>query len=222
MRRLLRLLREQRGHTVAEVTVTVLLVGLVGAVIMTSLTTAVRVAATAQDENASIQDLRTAVEVIERDLRAANPIDAIDPALPVSEYATKLRFSVYCSTPGINDCGTDNLRSVTYQLVDNRLERVQGATTKVLVGPSGPAGFAPAQQRSAVVNTAAQPVFRYFDKDGEELMTSGADAPPSTRFRDCVKHVEIHLVVLREAGTAKTVDLDTTGTLRNFNEVDGC
>lgn len=217
-------LRDQRGATsVAELAVVALLMGLVGAVIMASLTSSVRAASAVQDQNASIQEVRTALEVIERDLRAANPIDALPSSIPVSQYATSLSFSVYCATAGTGDCGTNNLRAVVYRLNGTRLERVQGSTTGVLAAPSGPVHLPAAQQRGAVVNTASEPVFRYFDKDGNELATSGTDASPSSHFRDCVRHVEIFLRIVTEAGeTPKTAALRTSGTLRNFNEVDGC
>jgi hypothetical protein len=110
---------------------------------------------------------------------------------------------------------------VTYELVGNQLERVQGGTTQVLAGPSGPTGLPDAQQRGAIVNDATQPMFRYFDKHGVELATSGA-TPPASQFRDCVRHVEIFLVIVSEAGSGSTTELTTSGTLRNFNEVDGC
>lgn len=216
-------LRDEGGMTIAELAVVALLTGLVGAMIMVSLSTTVRASSLVQDKSASLQDMRTAIEVIERDLRAANPIDAIDAALPISTYANKLTFSVYCSTVGVDDCSNEHLRSVTYQLVGNQLERVQGTTTKILVGPSDTPSLPIDKRRGAVVNTASQPVFRYFDKHGVELPTSGASTPPSSQFRDCVRHVDIYLVVVSAAGeTPTTMQLTTSGTLRNFNEVDGC
>ena len=217
-------LREERGATsVAELAVVALLIGAVGAIIMTSLTSSLRAASAVQDENASIQEVRTALELIERDLRAANPIDALPSATPVSTYATSLSFSVYCATPGTAACGTNNLRAVTYRLNGNQLERVQGGTTGVLAAPNGPLSLPAAQQRGAIVNASTEPVFRYFDKDGNELATSGVDASPSSHFRDCVRYVEIFLRIVTEAGPApKTATITTSGTLRNFNEVAGC
>ena len=216
-------LRDEGGMTIAELVVVALLTGLVGAMIMVSLSTTVRAGTLVQDKSASLQDMRTAIEVIERDLRAANPIDAIDSALPVSTYATKLTFSVYCSTVGVDDCSNQHLRSVTYELVGNTLVRIQGSTTKVLVGPSDTPSLPAEKRRGAVVNSAAQPVFRYYDKHGVELPTSGASTPPSSQFRDCVRHVDIFLVVVSAAGEVPTtMQLATSGTLRNFNEVDGC
>ena len=223
IRRMRTVLRDERGMTIGELAVVTLLTGLVGAMIFTSLSTTVRAGTLTQDKSASLQDMRTAIEVIVRDLRAANPIDAIDSSLPVSQYATKLSFSVYCATVGVDGCSNEHLRPVTYQLVGNQLERVQGSTTKILVGPSGPAALPTSKQRGAVVNAATQPVFRYYDRHGQELPTSGSSTPPASNFRDCVRYVEMFLVVVSAAGeTPTTMQLKTSGTLRNFNEVDGC
>ena len=222
MSRLRSTVRDERGMTIGELAIVAMLMGLIGAMIMTSLNATVRAGSIVQEKSASLQNVRTALEVIERDLRAANPIDAIDAALPVSQYATKIQFSVYCADQGVDPCGDDRLRSVTYQVVANRLERVEDGVTQVLVGPGGPDSLPLAKQRGAVVNTAAQPVFRYFDKRGTELATSGA-TPPSSQFRDCVRHVDIFLVVVSESGEVPaTMELKTSGTLRNYNEVDGC
>lgn len=214
-------LRDQCGATsVSELAVVALLIGAVSAIIMTSVTSSIRTASAVQDQNTSIQEVRTALEIIERDLRAANPIDAVEP---VSLYATSLSFSVYCATPGVAGCGTDNLRDLTYRLNGNRLERLRGATTGVLAAPSGPSHLPVAQQRGAIVNTSAEPVFRYFDRDGNELATTGGGASPPSHFRDCVRHVEIFLRIVTEPGSSpKTATIRTSGTLRNFNEVAGC
>lgn len=222
MNRLTSTLRDERGMTIGELAIVAMLLGLVAAMIMTSLSATVRAGSIVQEKSASLQNVRTALEVIERDLRAANPIDAIDAALPVSQYATKIQFSVYCADQGVSPCGNDRLRSVTYQVVANRLERVENGATQLLVGPGGPDSLPVAKQRGAVVNDVTEPVFRYFDKRGAELATSGA-TPPSSKFRDCVRHVEIFLVVVSESGEVpSTMELKTSGTLRNYNEVDGC
>lgn len=219
IKRLFPTLRNERGTTIGELAIVTLITGLVGAMIMTSLSTTVRAGSLVQEKSASLQDVRTAIEVIERDLRAANPIDAIDP---VTLYATRMQFSVYCANAALVACGSDHLRSVTYQVVGNQLQRVEGGVTQILVGPDGPTGFAVAKQRGAVVNGAAQPVFRYFDKRGAEIPTTGT-TPPASKFRDCVRHVEIFLVVVSNAAdNPATIELKTSGTLRNFNEVDGC
>lgn len=220
---MMRRLRSEQGSSMVELSVVVVLLAIVGTMIMTSLVSTVRASSAVQDQNASHQDLRTALEIVERDLRAANPIDAIAPSLSVSQYATSLSFSVYCASAGIGDCNTSHLRKVTYRVTGNRLERVLTTGTAVLIGPSGPAGVALDHQRDAVVNTASRPPFRYFDRYGHEVATTGASAPPSTHFRDCVRHVEIYLLVNTTGGpTPTTADLTTTGTLRNFNEVNGC
>ncbi len=72
------------------------------------------------------------------------------------------------------------------------------------------------------MNGASPPVFRYFKRDGAELQTTGADANTGTDFRDCVRTVQIRLVVLPEARSTKPIDVTTRVALRNYNEVSAC
>lgn len=211
------------GFTLVELLMVVLLMGLLGVALHTSLDALVRVTRTTQDKSAVSDDVRTAIEVLGRDLRAANPIDDIAPS-SVSDYQNRLTFSVYCSTPGTADCGTDRLRRVTYQVVGNRLERVVGTTTTVLMGPNAQTAVPVDQRLGAVANSASEPVFRYFDRTGAGLDVSGGDSSVTTRrVHDCTKSVELHVKVVSEPRKPATAyNLVTTLNLRNFSEVIGC
>jgi type II secretory pathway component PulJ len=213
----------EEGFTLVELLMVVLLMGLLGVALHTSLDALVRVTRTTQDKSSVSDDVRTAVEAMARDLRAANPIDDIAPS-PVSDYQNKVQFSVYCSTPGTAGCGSDRLRRVTYQVVGNRLERVVGGTTTVLVGPNAQTAVPVDQRLGAVVNAASEPVFRYFDRTGAPLDISGGDASVTTRrLHDCTRSVEVHLKVVSEPRRpATSYNLVTTLDLRNFSEVTGC
>ncbi|HVM07068.1 MAG TPA: hypothetical protein VM345_01275 [Acidimicrobiales bacterium] len=167
---------------------------------------------------ASLEQARLALETMARDLRAANPIDAIAPEEHARKYKTEVSFSVYCADNGVASC-VNNLRPVTYRLVGNRFERVTREGTQILVGPSGPAGLAPDQQVGAVINPATESVFRYFKRPGTEVSTD-LDTSPN-QFRDCVKTVEISLMVRASKQGAPT-RLTTRVDLRNWNEVSGC
>lgn len=225
MTRLRARLAEERGTTLAEIMVVCALLGMVSIAIVTSMTSIVGVTASAEQRTAGIQDARYALEVLERDLRAANPIEAVQAPTPVSVYDTSVSFSIYCAQAGVGTCGSDHLRRVTYQVVANRFERVEGGVTQLLVGPSGPDELPLAQQRGAVVNAAGTPVFEYVGADGELLETSGAQAAPGAQFRNCTNEVRVHLEVVTESGgTAAPIQLDTAATIRNYqvHEVAGC
>jgi type II secretory pathway component PulJ len=216
-------LADERGTSMAEVIVVTLLMGIVGVVIITSMTTTVRTSRRVEDRSFVNVDLRNSLEVVERDLRAANPVDALPSTSPISLYRTQLSFTVFCADASAADCGSDHLRSIVYRLNGNSLERVEGTQVRELIGPSGPDSLPAANQRGAIVNDATRPVFRYFDVHGEELETLGTAASPATHFRDCTISVQLDLLVVVEAGDVPvTDDLATNGTLRNFHEVDGC
>lgn len=211
------------GFTLVELVVTVSLLSVVLLTLLTTMASFTSRAAQTEDRAIMLSDTRNAVEAITRDLRAANPIVAIDPAIDVALYDTSVSFSVYCASAGVGTCGTDNQRPVTYRVSGNALEQVIGSTTKVLLGPNG-APAAPATSRQgAVVNSSPQPVFKYFKRDGTVLATSGGTAATSSKIRDCTQYVEIHLVVVAEPGKpTSTINLVTRADLRNFNQVTAC
>jgi type II secretory pathway component PulJ len=216
---------DERGTTIAEVAVATMLIGIIAGVIMSSTTTMARTSARIEERSFGNTDLRTALEIVERDLRAANPIVAIPPAQPVSRYRTEVSFSIYCADAGVGDCNSRNERPVTYRLTGNTLERVVGSRVQRLIGPSGPSALPPEKQQGAVVNSGGRSVFRYFDERGDEIETEGVAVPPSSHFHICTLSMQIDLVVVVEAGDVPvTDDLTTSGTLRNYRtrEVDGC
>jgi type II secretory pathway component PulJ len=211
--------RSERGNTVMELVVVVAILAVVGTMIMQSMLASVQTSASGAQRSYAVADTRTALERIERDIRAANPIEV---AATTAAYDTAIRFSIYCSDAGVGSCGTDNLRQVTWRVVDNRLERLEGSVVGFEIGPSGPAGLPESQQRNAVINPSTRPVFKYYDANGDLLPTAGADALPPEQFRLCAKTVEVTLVTVAEPGKSSTVDLTTSAALRNYYEVDGC
>jgi len=215
-----RVLRNEEGFSIAELMMTVFIMGLILAIVQTSLNAFVKTTDATQSKSFSLADTRLALERTAAQIRAANPIDALSP---VSRYDTEISFSVYCSTPGVRGCGTNRLRPVAYKVADNKLTQTIAGVTAEVVGPQGPASVPQNQKRGAVANPTTLPVFRYFDREGQPYATTGAGAPPSTTFRDCVKSVEIRLMVVSEHRKPQnTIDLLTRVDLRNHNEVAEC
>jgi type II secretory pathway component PulJ len=213
-------LGSEDGFTVLEGVVTMGILGIALLTVFGTLDVFTRRTTETQERSLMLSEARSAVETITRDLRAANPIVAADP---VTDYDTSVSFSVYCATVGVQGCATGNLRPVRYRVTGNQLEQLKGTTTKVLLGPQGSSAVPTTSRQGAIVNTAAEPVFRYFKKDGTLLPTSGASAVPASKFRDCAQYVEIHLVVVAEPGEpTSTINLLTRADLRNFNQVTAC
>ncbi len=210
------------GFTMVEVLVAMLLLSIVSLMLLSTFSSFARTTVEVQTRSATLNDSRVALETITRDLRAANPIDDVSVAPAI--YDRQVSFSVYCSTPGANGCGANRLRSITYRLntTTRALERVVGTGVRPLVGPTGFTTLPTLERPGAIVNTASEPVFKYYDKDGVQLSTAGTDTGGGTYFRDCTKTVEINLRVRSEPGLESTTDITTRIALRNDNEVTGC
>ena len=215
--------RAEGGYTVLEVMVVVMFMAIFALAVQTSLDAFVRTTRLTEDKTSVVADVRVAEEAVAKELRAANPIDDIAPA-PVTDYLNKVGFSVFCSTPGVDDCGADGLRKVTFRLRENRFEQVVGNQVRVLVGPDGRAAVPAAQRVGAVINSPADPIFTYLDRTGQPFDIQGTAQSVSTRrVHDCTKAVQIHIKVMSEPKKPATAyNLITTVELRNFNEVSGC
>lgn len=209
---------DESGFSLPELLVVVMITGIVMVALFSTLTSVTQATARTDSRTQTLADARRAIETITRDLRAANPIDDLTP---VTAYDNRVQFSVYCRT-GSADC-SGNLRSVRYEVSGQRLQRIVGASTSPLLQPQGTSSLPPNLRRGAVLNDASQPVFTYFREDGQQLETTGANAAPSTSFRDCAKTVRVHLRVRAEANNpSAVVNMRTEVALRNNNEVSGC
>lgn len=211
--------RKDEGFTLIELLVTTLLVGIVTLVLFSTSDALSRIAATTQTRSASLADARTAIERVARDLRAANPIDAITSGA-TSQYDSTISFSVYCKS-GTAGCA-GNLRPTSYSVAASSLTQTTPSGTTRLVGPVETTTLATTLRRGAIVNAPNEPIFTYFRRDGSAISTTAA-GPPATYFRDCTKAVKIHLVVRSQANQPnQVIDLVTTVNLRNYNEVNPC
>lgn len=214
--------RGEGGFTLVELVAVVGITAVFGIAITQGLQSFTSTTTSTQNKTFALADVRGAVENVARDLRAANPIEAISATLPVSQYDNRISFTVWCATPGDNGCTSANARRVVYALSGNTLDQTVGLRTRPLLRPNaGMPALAAALRPGAVVNTASQPVFTYYTKSGTQLSTSGGT--PATTFRNCTKTVKIHLVVMADPRRPDTaINLVTHVDLRNSNEVTNC
>ncbi|MEY2565585.1 MAG: hypothetical protein QOE35_114 [Actinomycetota bacterium] len=213
---------DESGFSLVELVVTVSLLGLVLATLFGALDVFTRRTTQTQERSLMLSEARSAVEVITRDIRAANPINPVATVADLPTYDTSVSFSVYCANAGTGSCGSSNLRPTAYTVTGNQLQQTIGSTTKTILGPRGSTSIPVASRQGAIVNSSAQPVFTYFKRDGSQLLTSSSGATPE-KFRDCAQYVEIHLVVVAEpAKPTSTINLVTRADLRNFNQVTAC
>lgn len=214
-------LDDESGFSLVELLVVMVMMVIVTGVAFNGLNNVTKNSWSTEQRSAAQSEVRGALELIIRDLRAAQPINV---RTTVDEYATAVDFFVYCSPAGVGTCDADGNRHIEYEVVANQLERTAEGVTTMRLGPSGPDGLASHLQRSAVVNDpVTEPVFTYYDKNGVALETSGPSAPSETTFRNCARSVRIHLVVRGEPNNvASELELETTVALRNEHEVPPC
>jgi type II secretory pathway pseudopilin PulG len=219
---------DESGTSLVELLVAMVLFSIIGTAAFTGYASIASTNRQVDDRSHALVDARQALEIMIRDMRAADPID---PQTPVENYDTTVGFNVFCSQPGVNLCGPNRLRPLRYTYTDHGLQRVAG-TAVTFIGPSGPANLPRNQQRSAIVNDlttdpatgqARQPIFTFYDATGARLLTRGIGASGPTTFHNCARRVDVHLVVQAEAGNPDSrVDLRTTIDLRNYHKVGQC
>jgi len=214
--------RGEDGFSLLELLVVVGIMAIFGIAIAQGLQSFTATTASTEHKNVALGDVRIATESISRDMRAANPVEAVQAPLTVAGYDNRISFTVYCATPGDNGCSSIHARKVVYSMQNNELVQTVGLRTRKLLLPDpGLASLPAAQRPGAVVNTAAQPVFTYYTQKGTGLSTSGSTS--ATTFRNCTKTVKIHLVVIADPRRADTaINLITQVDLRNSNEVTNC
>jgi hypothetical protein len=112
----LRRLADERGTTVLELAITMLILGMVGALLMNSLSISSEAASHVDDQNRGLADLQVVTERMSRDLRVARGVDAgattsqltiwIDADSDyVRDTDENITWRIKCRT-GVN-CGTD-------------------------------------------------------------------------------------------------------------------
>jgi len=203
--------------TLIELIIVMAMISVVMAVAGAGFISLSETAKSTQDKAEATVELRQAMELMIRNIRAAKPIEE---RTPVSDYDRRISFKVFCAPAGTGTCDSAGQRHLVYRVVNNGVEVVVNGAVGTITRPEA-TSFPAAQSRFAIVNTAAEPVFRYYRADGARITTDGSAAP--SRFRDCTKTVQIHLRMIAESGnTANPVSLVTRVTLRNFNSVTGC
>lgn len=103
---------DERGFTIVELAVTVLLVGIVGAILLSFLDNTTSVTARATSHVQAEKDGQLALRTMSQDIRGANPIITTYPTTPTScaagsyptGYASCLRFVVVHSTAAGTTC----------------------------------------------------------------------------------------------------------------------
>lgn len=197
--------REQ-GFTVAELTVVVLLLGVVSLIILSFLDSTTTFAQRT-DENVRTEEAGAlALRAMAREVRAANPLG--DPCTTGGDYHRCLQFEVKRPSSTHADCST----SIRYRLSSGKIVQdltdANCATTRAWTG----------REVVGVVNDpAVDPPFRYFDRLGNEIAIATTCSPDPSQPACVLKarSVKISLKLTHFRRTAEPIDLSTFAALRN-------
>lgn len=153
------------GFTLVEVLVVLVLMGVVGGVVVSSITTSFRSSANTTSRIVALQELEVALQRMTRDLRAADPLSLST----TGNFSRELGATI--------DRG-GSISTVTYEIVevdgDQQLVRIDTGQTLV-----------------SLVDNGGQPVFRYLDDEGADVVCTPDCA--TAYLRDTAR-IEIRLV----------------------------
>lgn len=193
------------GFTLVELLVVMLISGVVGTMVVTSFVGATRATERATARVDALNELRPAAERLTRDLRAASPL-VLDAG---GGYDTRLGMQL--------TRGGERFRHTYYlvgtagawELWQERVRLEDDGSTTVLDDGSLVA---------EVTNAADEPVFSYYDADGE-LITCLATATTDDELTACRdEHLtasRVDVLVVRAAGDGRPVEFASSITVRN-------
>jgi prepilin-type N-terminal cleavage/methylation domain-containing protein len=171
--------RDERGFTVVELTVTLMLMGIVSALLFGFLASVLRTTTNATSNTQAEQAIELALRPMTQDIRGASSITATYPTVTTScatgsyptGYTNCLSFTISRPTPGQLTCPKSVM---TYGLKSDGVIRVD-RTDYDVVGASCVATQLSVGRLvlSGVVNSTT-PLFRYFDRFGNELDPNAA------------------------------------------------
>jgi prepilin-type N-terminal cleavage/methylation domain-containing protein len=171
--------RDERGASLIELVVVMALLSVVALVAGSGLLSVLRTTSKAQERLVTVAEVRSAMAVVTRDVRAANPVHVLPSGQPISTYRDQLTVSIYCAAGGVGTCGTNNLRQVTFAVAGGTLTRTEGSATSTLL--------------AGVTNPPDRPVFQYLDAAGTPYDTSAGSSVDATTIRDCTRQITISL-----------------------------
>lgn len=153
-------LRSDQGVTLVELLVVMVLLGVVGAVVTTAVTTGLRSASSTTARTMAIHDAEIALQRVARDLRAAEPIYLSAGG----DYTTEVGAEF------VRD-GSTHVTRFAVEEIDG-VQRLVQATTRFDVGAdvTNPTAVDLGQQTLVTdIDNGTEPVFRYFRRDGTPI-----------------------------------------------------
>lgn len=201
--------RDDAGFSLIELLVVLLLLSVVGTIVMVTLNSGFRSTTLIQRETDASAELQRTVERISREVRVADPFEAADP----TQNRAQLRVfrDGVCHRYFFRQEGTELVQYVQSPLLPAPPPPGSPTVDNVCT-TSAPASLSSSGLPRTVLLrdlTAGTTVFRYYDRNGTQLVFPGAQP------RD-VAQVEITL--RRSGGSGTPVTVATRVDLRNQQE----
>lgn len=199
---------DDRGFTLTELLVVIMLFGVIGSIVTTAATTGLRHQTQLQDRSTALSEARVAVQRVDRDIRSASQVDyatASKLVMQESTYtgstATGSEWVCYYTTT----VGSDTELIQQFDPTSDSCPSTSPTLSKVLV--------------HHVVNAAATPVFAYSPIAGFTATASSVDSSscaisgssPASYAPSCIGTITVHLLV--QPSTISTpVSMNDNGT----------
>lgn len=205
-----RAVRDERGVTVVEVMVTMLVLAIVTFMAFDFLDRSTRIAVRTETQAQAEDDTQRSLRTVTQHLRGALPITGTcTTASYPTTYGNCVRFNVPRGTSGFSTCARTEFAmgllgtGTEKQLVYDRQEFT--GTTTCAAGPLSSGSVL----LERVVNTAAQPLFTYYGDDGSVIdpATAAASVPGAASVK-----VSLHV---RFRTDADPILMSSVAALRN-------
>lgn len=183
------------GFTLVELLVVMVMLGIIGGVVVTAVSTSLRSASITQGRIEALQELEVALQRMTRDLRTASELQLA----PLADATAS--FGDYIGADIVRDGA---LTPVRYRLLDPE----DGSSQRLIREDTG-------QTLVTLVDNEDEPVFRYRRFDGSVIACGGlTEAECGDLILDEVTTIEIRLV--REIPNRQPVEAETRVSVRSI------
>ncbi len=204
--------RGESGFTLVELLVVMVLVGIIGGFVTTSIVRSMQVSRTVSERAIALHDIERSLQVVARELRVADPIylaaDGDYDFTIGAEIVRDRTIQVHTFTIETEDGSEDGVQFLFQEINEYDLDAVDGgdplATEPVTL---------PRRRLITDVDNGIQAVFTYHDAEGEEIDCTALDAETcADRYADAS---QIGIRLVRNLADQEPIRAETRVNVRN-------
>jgi prepilin-type N-terminal cleavage/methylation domain-containing protein len=201
--------RDQRGFTVVELLVAVLLLGIVGTVVTSAVVTGLRTSRVTTERTMALHDLEIALQRVGRELRMADPLyltDGTDYGTVVGAEVVQgravhvVRFAVQDGDDGVQRLVQDTTSFDLDAWVSGTTDEDAQPTSRVLV---------------TAIDNGTAPVFTYFDRENNPIVCDATTEDKADCDDRYAEATQIGVELVREVDGQDPVRASTRINVRN-------